>query len=374
LDWTAQLDVRPQVSERSFQFVICFSIHASLGSVNQKKFLPLFLFLLIGVSEAAKAETLGKFRFSEIFLSPRLRFQEPGGFELQQSELSMEWERDHQFRGVFALGTGDYLQPPIWYTQQKKDFAVTQAWVEVLSFYGDFRAGLLPVPLGFEGAYPLWNSILPESAVRAANWMQRRDLGVQFHFFAAPWRTQITVHNGEVGENKDGALWVSGLWEYKNSEGVGVLLTASTGRTKSASTSASLANSVGLFNFNPAESAKHRLAVLSIFREDRRNLFLLELGRGELVQENQKSPWSWSRADLSWNFYNDVNVLFRYEGTQADLLNSATATRTGGLGFVFSSKDNLQSLTLYGAHHQEIPEINNDEYWMIFRLNSSLLR
>lgn len=342
-------------------------------------FLILILELFVpfkALAQADEFETMGRFRFLDLFLSPRLRLQEPGngGFELEQSYLGFEWSRDESVRAVFKYGTSDLLKPAIWYPQAKSDFALTEAWIELRGELADLRAGLLTVPLGFEGTFKEWNSILPESNVRRKGWLLKRDYGLQLRWEARPWATQITVHNGESGPNKDRWVWTSGLWQYRNSEGYGMLATASVGHTRSDSTAGSVANTQEGFNFNPNESSKMRYGILSLFKEDRRNLFLLEGGRGEIIQGEVKGPYAWGRADFSWNFYRDVNLLVRYEQTQANLEQSQTIHKSTGLGFVFSSQDNLQSLTFYGSHNEEDPRIQNDEYWIIFRLHSSLLR
>ncbi len=345
--------------------------------------LPLIFFIALQIlwpqpatAQADEFETMGRFRFLDLFLSPRLRLQEPGngGFELEQSYLGFEWKRDENVRAVFRYGTSDLLKPAIWYPQGKSDFALSEAWIEVLGEQGDVRAGLLTVPLGFEGTFQDWNRVLPESAVRRKGWLLKRDYGLQFRWEARPWATQLTIHNGESGPNTDRWMWASGLWQYRTSEGFGVLTTASVGHTRADSTTGSLAATQEKFSFNPNESSKIRYGILSLFKEDRRNLFLIEAGRGEIIQGESKGPYAWGRADLSWNFYRDTNLLLRFEQTQSNLDLRSTIVKSSGLGFVFSSKDNLQSLTFYGSHNVEDPEVQNDEYWVIFRLHSSLLR
>lgn len=327
-------------------------------------------------SQSEEFETMGRFRFLELFLSPRLRLQEPGngGFELEQSYLGFEWSRDEYLRAVFKYGTSDLLKPAIWYTPTTKDFAISEAWFELRGELGDIRAGLLAVPMGFEGAYKEWNSILPESNVRRKGWLLKRDYGIQFRWEARPWATQITVHNGESGPNADRWVWTSGLWQYRSSEGFGMLATASVGHTRVDSTAGSVAQTQEGFNFDRNESAKIRHGTFALFKEQGRNLFLLEGGRGEIIQGETKGPYAWGRFDLSWNFLKDTNLLARYEQTQADLEKSQTIVKSTGMGLVFSSRDNLQSLTFYGSRNVEDPSVQNDEYWVIFRLHSSLLR
>lgn len=351
-----------------------------MGEVRKVLFLIIFAMeILSPISALAQSEdfeTMGRFRFLDLFLSPRLRLQEPGngGFELEQSYLGFEWSRDEFVRAVFKYGTADLVRPAIWYPQVTSDFALTEGWIELRGELGDVRAGLLTVPLGFEGTFKEWNSVLPESHVRRKGWLVKRDYGIQFRWEARPWATQVTVHNGESGPNSDRWVWTSGLWQYRSSEGFGMLLTASVGHTRVDSTSGSVAQTQEGFNFDPNESSKIRYGTFALFKEDRRNLFLLEGGRGEIIQGASKGPYAWGRFDLSWNFAKDTNLLARYEQTQSNLEKTQTIVKSTGLGFVFSSRDNLQSITFYGARNVEDPSVQNDEYWVIFRLHSSLLR
>ena len=334
------------------------------------------LFSVRAFAQADEFETMGKFRFMDLFISPRLRLQEPGngGFELEQSYLGFEWSRDEQVRAVFKYGTGDLVAPAVWYPKPVATYGLAEAYLELKGELADFRAGLLTVPLGFEGTFKEWNSILPESNMRRRGWLPKRDYGLQFSWDSKPWATQLTVHNGESGPNSDRWMWVSGLWKYRGGDGYGALASASVGHTRSDSTLGSTAATIEKFNFDVAESAKIRYGVLSLFKEDRRNLFLIEAGRGEIVQGESKGPYAFGRADFSWNIHQDTNLLLRYEQTQANLDLSSTIVKSTGLGLVFSSRDNLQSLTFYGSHNVEDPEVQNDEYWVIFRLHSSLLR
>jgi hypothetical protein len=346
-----------------------FSLFMTLGISS-------FLSSLSSVAVASPSqEVMGRFRLSELFLSPRLHFEEPGqgGFELEQSSLGFEWSRDEWVRGVLKLGSADLVRPAFWYTPQREDFSVAEAWMEGRGDYGDIRAGLVSVPQGFEGAHPELNAIFPESAPRRRGWIVQRDLGVQFRFETKPFATSMTIHNGETGPNVDRWLWASGLWEYRNSDGVGILLTGSVGHTRQDSTLGATAPQAEGFLFNTADSAKIRYAILTLYRHDRRNLFLIEGGRGEVLQSETKHPYAWGRMDLSWNFSQDMNALVRLEQTQAALKDSLTIQQKGGFGLVLSSKDNLQSVTFFASKNKESIEVQNDEFLMIFRLHSNLL-
>ena len=342
----------------------------------------IFIFLLIfnfGQNLwAAETERLGRFEISEFSLSPRLRLQEPGtgGFELSESWIGFEWTRDEDVRGVLKLGSSDLSAPAIWYTPQvRPSFGVSEAWMEGRSLYGDVRAGLLVVPQGFEGISPEWDSVLPETRARRKSWFVKRDFGLQFRWQRPHWDTSITVHNGESGDNLDGKYWVSGHWRYKDSDGNGALATAGVGQTKSIATSGSnAALPENGFVFDPNADAKIRQTSLAIFRENKRNLFLIEAGKGEILQNEETNSFFWGHCDLVWNWGGDASLLARYEQDQPNQKDSSTIVKSSGLGFSLSSHDNLQSLTVFANHIEEKPEVPSDELWMIFRIHSSFLQ
>ncbi|PWU19034.1 MAG: hypothetical protein C5B49_06380 [Bdellovibrio sp.] len=345
------------------------------------------VFLLIGIigififfpalAPAEEFESMGRFRFLDLFLSPRLHYQQsgPGGFELDESWIGFQWQRDERVKAIIKLGSSDLIRPLVWYAPtQDPRFQVVEAWMEGRSSVGDLRAGLLAVPQGFEGAFPEWNSVLPESAVRRRGWILQRDYGLQFRWDTQPWATALSVHNGESGADKDRELWFSGLWQYKDSDGWGLLLTASTGHTSNDSTQGSVAASREGFVFDSSADAKIRYAILSLFKEEGRSLFLLEAGRGDLIQQERTHPFLWGRADVVWNFGGDASLLLRYEQTSSDMTDSGTRISTPGLGVVLASADNLQSLTLYASRNDEPNRDPNYEFWLIFRLHSNLLK
>lgn len=318
-------------------------------------------------------ENLGTFRMSEFSLSPRLRVVEPGqsGFEIRQTWLGFEWLKDESLRGQMWLGSAELYQRPIWYTPQSNpDFGMVEAWLEGKSVYGDMRAGLLNVHQGFEGINPEWAWVLPQSRMRRNGWLVQRDFGVQFRWHYQSILTELTIHNGEAGANQDGKMWTSGLWQVKNSWGYGALVTASVGNTTPDSTKNAIANTRDGLVFDPNQPAKIRYGSFAIFKDTERRLMLLEAGRGDIFQGDTKSSYAWGRADFSFNLLGDLFLLLRYEQTQADLKDSTTIVKSGSYGFSVVSDDRLQSLTLLGTHHEEDPRKDNDEFLLIFRLNS----
>jgi hypothetical protein len=341
--------------------------------------LPLcFLLFSLQVQAADELDQLGRFEISEFALSPRLGLQEPGqgGFELSQSWIGFEWRRDELVRGVLKLGSSDLNAPAIWNSPEvRPSFGVSEAWMEGRSGFGDMRAGLLSIPQAFEGLSPDWSAVLPETRARRKSWFIKRDFGLQLNWATKKWETSVTVHNGESAENKDGQYWVTSHWQYKTPGGSGVLVTGSVGQTKSESTLTSLAGlAENRFVFDRTEKAKIRQGSVALFREQRRNLLLLEAGRGEILQKEEKNSFFWAHLDAVWNWGSDASLLFRYELNQPDQKDSKSMLKSPGLGVSYSSKDNLQSLTAFYSRLEEDPEVPSDEFWLIFRIHSLFAR
>lgn len=317
---------------------------------------------------------MGSFRFSEFSLSPRGRLQEPsnGGFELKESWIGFEWVRDESLSGEISVGTGDLVAPAIWFENKAETLQLVRAAIRAKTPYGDFRAGLLSIPNGYEGAFPEWEWSLPETRVRAHRWFARRDYGVEFRTETKPFLSSVILHNGESGENLDQKMWVTGQWRYLNPQGVGVLATAHVGQTNPFSTGNSTAASEN-FDFDPSESAKFRHGSLALYRKWLRHLILLESGRGEILQKDEKHPFAWGHFDVCANLGGDLNLLMRYEHTQSNTKDSSSVVKSAGLGFSVSSSDRLSMVTLWANKHWESPERQNDEALLIFRLNSNYL-
>lgn len=329
-------------------------------------------------SFGTEVERLGRFEFSDFALSPRLRLAEPGqgGFELAQSWIGFEWTRDEYIRGVLKLGSTDLIAPAVWNTPTARpSFGVSEAWMEGKSDYGDVRAGLLAIPTGFESMNEEWSSVFPETRARHANWFIKRDMGLQFFWKTHFWDTSVVFHNGESADNTDGKYWVSGHWQFRDSDGTGVLLTSNVGNTKPASTSGSKA---GLpengFVFDPTSDAKIREFSLSLYHTERRNLILLEGGSGEVLQNGDKNGYAWGHLDWVYNRGGEISLLARFEQNQPQMTLADSIVRLYGAGMQFSSKDNLQSLTLFANHLEESPRVDNNELWLIFRIHSFFVR
>ncbi|MCE3010344.1 MAG: hypothetical protein LW875_07010 [Proteobacteria bacterium] len=331
------------------------------------------LVLLFSQFVWASSERMGEFGFSELTLSPRWKAVEPsdGGMTLAESWLSFYWKRDETLSAEFGVGTSDLVKPAILFIPSELDgLQLVKAFLQAKTDYMNFRAGLIPVPLGYEGSVPEWEWIFPLTLARESHWFIRRDYGLEAEVIQTNYSARILIHNGESAESLDARSWITGLWSLQN-EGYFFNLSGSVGGTKSQSTAGSLAPGRG-FQFDPNKNAKIRLGVLSFGRDWKRNLFLVESGRGEILQD-EKKPFQWGQVDWAWNYGGDASFLARYEWNQSNAQSLQSKVDAYGIGFAVSSSDRLSQITLFGRKVHERPQIQNDELWLLLRLNSNVL-
>lgn len=340
------------------------------------KILILAITTLVQVKVYAQ-ENLGVFRFSEFSLKPLLHLQEESGsaFQIQATYLGFEWRRDENLRGQMLLGSSDLIQPAVWFSPVTEPaFGIVEAYLEGRSIYGDFRAGLVNLQMGYEGAMPEWAWVLPPTHFHQQAWMIARDFGFQFHFTTYPFTTMFTISNGETTTNNpNNKFWYSSLFELKNSEGLGILFTAQVGQTTTAATGGSnptLAQSKYGFAFNPNLDAKIRVGSISFFQDDGRSLYLLEGGSGDILQSSTINSFAFGHIDFAIRLVGDLNLLLRYEQDQTNMSDYTTVTKSSSLGFMLTSKDKLQSFTMMGTVNQLVSQYPDNELQLIFRLNS----
>ncbi len=349
-------------------FSVNVSVASSKGSVN--------------------SENLGVLQFSQFYLSPQMSLQEPsrGGFELKNSWIAFRWskgleekeEREQERSFLFAdlaFGTADMVAPALWYAPKSQNLELTLAKINWKSSIMDFSFGLMQVPFSFEGQLNENEKLMPDTYVRSQSWFARSDYGLQMQTSYKEFLTRVMVHNGESGENLDQKTWATGLWRYQNESGFGVLLTAQVGQTDQRSSGSSLAtvrSQVAAQNFvwDPGQSAKHRMGALAIYKQWNQQLILLESGRGDFIQSDEKYPFVWGHFDVVSRASEQLRFLFRYEQSQADLHMSESIIKTTGFGLSWVSAERLSSWTLWAQKHDENLHLQNDQILLQFRLSN----
>jgi hypothetical protein len=330
------------------------------------------LILFFGFEAASEYQPLGEFRFYEFSLAPEYKTKEPGesGFELKESYLKTQWVLSTEIHGQIAFGTGDLIKPAVWYSPATKSIDLTEAFVYAKTDTMDFTVGLFRIPVGYEGFFPESSRVFPSTQARSDGFVIKRDLGFQAQVNYQNYQTTLGVHNGESGLSSDGKTWITGSWSYAPAEGMGFILTGQVGKISSASTAGSVANSNFQFNFDPLVITKIRQGTLSLFKHWGRNHWVIEATRGDILQGDTKSPFAFGFGETALLISKDTFFLLRYEQTQSQLNLSETIKKYSSIGFSLSSKNNLASLTFYATKINEEPEVQNDEFKLLFRLGS----
>lgn len=301
-----------------------------------------------------------------------MREPSEGGFELKDTWMSVQWKKDENIFGEFRLGTLDQYQPTVFTSGGQSGLGLLEAWLQLNTNFGRLRVGRIPISDGFEGSFGDSFWLMPVSEVKKRNWLFSRDEGLTYEAETKPWLTSITVHNGEAGANLDNKMWVTGRFQYfRNTDGNGVLVTATEGSINPASSLTASAQTGEGFRFDSTKQAKVRWGTLAIFHLWQRDFWNMEFGRGDNLQDAEKYPFAWGRVDLSKNLGGDLNFLLRYEQTQSDLKAAASIVKISALGLLLSSSDQLSSVTLFLKHKEEAPSRDNDEALLLFRINST---
>jgi hypothetical protein len=333
----------------------------------------LFVFLVFAFKNALAAEqALGEFSFSEFSLGVEHFSEEPGKneFKLKDSFLKTKWSFHPWITGQLAVGSPDLTEPAVWFPNPLKTFTVTEAYAHLKTVSFDLQVGLLKIPVGVENFFSENQSLLPNSQVSRERWLIKRDLGIKTLVEYEDFQTTLVLHNGESTQSKDAKSWVTGTWAYAPREGLGFLLSAQVGNTTASATSGSVAQSQYQFVFDPEDSAKIRWALLSLFQRGKAHRWSFESGHGEVLQKNEKNAFAWGRFDGAIAWQEDSYLLLRYEQTQTHLKLSESIKKYASLGLSWVQPAQLASVAFLATKVMETPEVQNDQFVILFRLGS----
>jgi hypothetical protein len=331
-----------------------------------------FGFLFSSSSVLAQGQPLGEFSFSEFSLTVEQLSEEPGKneFKLRDSFVKIQWSFDPRVSASLSLGTADLLMPVVWYPSPEKEVNVVEAHAKIKSESFDLEVGLFKIVSGFESYFSQKHALFPISKVKEKRWLIERDLGLKTIVEFEDFRTSLAVHNGEGVQSEDSKSWVTGNWSYVPREGFGFIFTAQVGGLSPSATSGSQAQSEQQFLFDADSAAKIRLVNLSVFQKWQNSYWVLEGGHGEILQNDSKYAFTWGRWDGVWSLGQQTSLLFRYEQLQSDLKQSETIKKYASLGWTWAQPSQLASVTLMATKAYETPEIQNDQWVILFRVGS----
>ncbi len=335
------------------------------------------VFFVLNAFSFFEIENMGQFRFVDYALSPQMQFTQPnnGGFLIKESWLGFEWKKEESLFSQIKIGSYDLVKPALWFEKRSTDFAIVEAWIEGRSSYVNLRAGLVPTLVGYEGTHPEWSLMLPQTKWFGFDIFPRRDFGLQFISERSDLMTALTIHNGESSTNADGKMWASGVWLYEPNDGWGGQLSAVVAATTGLSTEAQAPAISALgFAMDPTLENKLRYGQLALFYKSKNVFALLESGRGDHLQGENKFPFASGHFDLSFHLTGDLSLMTRIEKNQTDLYTKGTISEHRSVGFLASDQYKLVSTSLWYTQNKELVETQNDELQLIFKIHSSILQ
>jgi len=182
----------------------------------------------------ANQEHLGELKLSDFLLesvySSETSFYERG-FSLGRSYLGATWNLNSLVSGKISFGSKKILVVPARYGAESRQLGIVEGFAQVDTPLGRVRAGLQPIPFGYEGGMSESEYVFYPTLLYQNRLLLRRDYGVSYFISYNDFNTYFTVHNGEAGEDQDERYWVTGRWSWSGPAKSEVGVSGTTGRS-----------------------------------------------------------------------------------------------------------------------------------------------
>lgn len=323
----------------------------------------------------AAKENLGTLSISDVLLRPSFTAAPEDtaarGFSIGESSVAMKWALDESFSGHVRLGSEELVAPPRRFVEivDPNHIVMVEAYSQYDNPYGRFRLGKLPIEFGLEGAKSEGDLIFPRAFLFEQRIAGLRDIGASYaiehnHFF-----TEVVIHNGEGGGDKDGNFWYTGRWGY-NFERAQIGLAGQTGKTKPSSTQLSNDTFAGV---DPMENAKWRMAGLFASIRPRRFVAELEGYAGERAQDDGVRRFMTGHFDVGYEWTEHFSSFVRYDVVDPEMDIDLNANHRAALAFVYTNKSRNSRLILMAAHDFNEGHDGDDQYRFIWSLSPTQL-
>ncbi|MEK7356931.1 MAG: hypothetical protein AAB250_10805 [Bdellovibrionota bacterium] len=275
------------------------------------------LIALCAVSPVRAAETLGDIGVSGLLLEPSFRFEEPrrGQFDVGRSYLAVTWTRDPSVSASIKLGSRSLIGKPARYgPAATDDIAVIEAYAQLESAFGRIRAGLVPLPYGWEGGDSEHRLSLPRSQLFRNRIVNIRDHGVSYHVGFEGYFSDWAIHNGEGGPDLDNDMWFTLRSGWEGARFLRLGLSGTTGSTNAASTNLTPATWTSAdAGLSIGERAKIRIANAFLNWEVNPIEVTLEATAGNTFQDSGDRELRAVHLDLNFVPNESVSWLTRYD-------------------------------------------------------------
>jgi hypothetical protein len=298
------------------------------------------LAITILIPKSSPAEQLGELGLGEFLLQPAfvIESEDESGFELYPSFLDFVWSKNNQYQAHFVFGDTSLIGVPVFFGANPTDYGLLQAYGEVSGWFGNFKAGLIPLIYGTESGISESTLDFPRSLIYESRLLHLRDYGVQYSVSNEGFFTDMAVHNGEAGPDQDNRFWYTGRVGWKDGKSFGVGMSGTTGRYKILGGDLHIRRAGGLF------------ARGKIWGFDA----TLEGSYGEDIVQDEKSPFGGWHFDLEHSFIGTSSLLFRFDHVDPNTKVGKDMMQRGSLG-VSVFEENFNSV-FYAFYHRKYSE------------------
>lgn len=277
-----------------------------------------------------------------------LMAEDPAGaeFSLRRSFFSWSWRLPENLQIDFGVGTSDLTQALVWYPENTRGLGLESFFLQAQTDLGWWSAGWLKVPFGAEGYFRENQWMMPESLMWKYRIWTARDMGLRYQTRSGNFFSTLMAHNGEGDPSLDDRGFYTGQIGSIDSQGSGVIVSLQTGSAEPIAT-ASSSLPIGTWSFDLSQKLKIRQGALSLISRSARHFWLIEALRAEVLQLEEKFPYSSLRLDIHHFLSDKLSALLRGEELDFNSKVSKDSLKLIGAGFAYSSSRKQSQVGVY---------------------------
>lgn len=288
-------------------------------------------------------------------------------FSLSRTFLGYSWKNDNRWSASILVGGTELLGIPKRYGVKAADFSLLEAYGQWDSGLGIWRVGQIPIEFGLEGGSHEEILIFPRSLIYQKGYLGLRDVGVSYYIKEGLFYTNLAIHNGEGGADRDNRAWLTGRWGV-TPKNVDLGISAQVGQTTAQSTN--IAGNASLDSLFSA-TENHRLRLANFYVSGHWDNWYAgsEIYLAEILTDNQPTTqFSGWHLDLKHQWSPTFQFLARYDEIRTYPATGREKTMQATLGIVLSNWNQTSSFFILATKVLDEPtEINNDRLQINWR-------
>lgn len=271
---------------------------------------------------ARAQQPLGELKLTDSFVESffEVREAQEAEFDLRNTYVGFGWHYEDLFRSRLVIGQESLLGVASRYggtTAESEDFAVVEAYTSVEGDYGEISFGLIPIDFGLEGGGRESELFFSRALFYQAGGFGLRDFGVSYRVQNKSFYTQLFVHNGEGGSEKDNRTWITSVWGWHRGHWL-LGFSGTTGQTTPESTFR-LNQASSDTVFDPEENADWRIGSLQVQYVDHYLAVRLEGFAGKVQQEvDGKNEFFAGYLAITRKISQEMTLGLRYDTLEPD--------------------------------------------------------